>query len=174
MSQKKRATRLKILTYPNKILSRISSPTGDVTGDIAVFAESMIETLRHERGAGLAAPQVGLLKRIIVIDAACKEKVSGAEIIAMFDPVITDSGDEVVDEEGCLSMPFIFTNIARAKAIKVEYTDSGGARREMEATGFLARCIAHEIDHLDGILFWDRVSVIKRGILKIKHWRNQG
>lgn len=174
MHQKERAAKLKILIYPNPVLSRISSPVGEVTDDIVLFAVSMIETLRLEVGAGLAAPQVGLLRRIIVIDTACKEKVSGGEIVAMIDPVIARSSGVVVDEEGCLSMPYIFTNIPRAKTINVRYTDLSGARREMEAEGFMARCIAHEIDHLDGILFWDRVSVIKRGILKIQRWRNRG
>ncbi|VAX15920.1 Peptide deformylase [hydrothermal vent metagenome] len=161
---------LKILTYPNPALTKKSEPVEEVNDDIRALAQAIAETMVNAPGIGLAAPQVGILKRIIVIDTArVNIDIEGAsKPLTMINPTIIETCGLVVDEEGCLSMPKLYADVPRPEKIRAEYTDIDGKRQEISATGYLARCIAHEIDHLDGVLFWDHLGVIRRNMLKLK------
>ncbi len=117
---------------------------------IQVLVEDMLETMSHAEGVGLAAPQVGILKRIIVIDI-------GDGPIVGINPVITSEEGEELDTEGCLSVPGESGTVSRPQKLTVEYTDIDGRRNEMEVEGLLARVFCHEIDHLDGVLYIDKL-----------------
>jgi peptide deformylase len=117
-------------------------------------------------GVGLAAPQVGVSERLIVLDVRNKEGTTG--LITLINPEIIEAEGRVVEEEGCLSLPGITENVARAERVLVRGHDLEEREREIEAEGLLAVALQHEIDHLEGILFIDRVSRLKRGIIQRK------
>lgn len=119
---------------------------------IKTLMDDMLETMYYEEGVGLAAPQIGILKRIVVID------VDDGNIYKMINPEIISSSGEEVMEEGCLSVPDNRGDVVRPSKVKARYTDENGEVKEIEAEGLLARCICHELDHLDGILFVDRME----------------
>lgn len=119
---------------------------------IKTLMDDMLETMYYEEGVGLAAPQIGILKRIVVID------VDDGNIYKMINPEIISSSGEEVMEEGCLSVPDNRGDVVRPSKVKARYTDENGELKEIEAEGLLARCICHELDHLDGILFVDRME----------------
>src|SRR3546814_10158330 len=115
-------------------------------------------------GVGLAAPQIGVTRRIIVVDVAGKDEKP--QPIALVNPEVVWRSDEtLVYEEGCLSLPELYADVERPAAVKVRYLDRDGASREVEGEGLLAVCLQHEIDHLDGVLFIDRISALKRHIM---------
>jgi peptide deformylase len=126
----------------------------------------MFETMYDARGIGLAAPQIGLSERLIVVDI----KEEGSEPMALLNPTVVEFGsakDRV--EEGCLSIPNVAATVERPTTVVVEATDAKGQPVRIEADGMLARCLQHEIDHLDGVLFIDRISPIKRKMLLAKY-----
>jgi peptide deformylase len=127
--------------------------------------DDMLETMHAANGIGLAAPQVGVLKRIIVVDVA-RPPEQAPQPYRMANPEILWRSEEcVVGEEGCLSLPDQFGEVTRAASIRVRFLDHENEIREIEAGGLLARCIQHEIDHLEGTLFVDHLSALKRNII---------
>ncbi len=126
--------------------------------------KGMLETMYDANGIGLAAPQVGVFKRVIVVDIAPPD--APAQPIRLVNPeIFWQSNDAVAGEEGCLSLPEQYAEVSRPSRIRLRYLDHENKRRELEADGLLARCIQHEVDHLDGVLFVDHVSAVKRNII---------
>ncbi len=153
---------LRILEYPNPILKRRAEPVGPVDDDIRRLMDDMLETMYAAPGIGLAAPQVGVSKRIVVIDVSEGKNAP----LRLVDPrPIWKSDRLVVAEEGCLSLPDQYAEVKRPDAVEVAYLDEHGEARTLRAEGLLARCLQHEIDHLDGILFVDHLSPLKRNII---------
>jgi peptide deformylase len=124
----------------------------------------MLETMYAAPGIGLAAPQVGVGLRVIVLDVA-REGEPKAPMKLANPEIVWASDDDASYEEGCLSVPEHYAEVVRPRAVKVRYLDEGGAAREIEAEGLLATCLQHEIDHLDGILFLDHLSALKRNMI---------
>jgi len=156
---------LNIVTYPDPILSGKAEKVGDVDGDIKKLMEDMLETMYLAPGVGLAAPQVGVAKRIIVIDAGGEDK---REPILLADPEILSGEGKLVHEEGCLSLPEFREKITRNEKVRVRGINEEGKETLYDAEGLLAVVFQHEIDHLDGILLINRVSGLKRDIYKRK------
>jgi peptide deformylase len=156
---------LTIVTFPDPILSRKAQKVGDVNGDTVKLMESMLETMYEAPGVGLAAPQVGVDKRIIVVDAGGEQK---REPILLADPEIVSCEGKLVYEEGCLSLPEFREKITRSEKVCVRGINEKGKEAVYDAEGLLAVVLQHEIDHLDGVLLINRVSGLKRDIYKRK------
>lgn len=157
--------KLEILIYPDQRLKQVSAQVEEITDEIITFTEDLIFTMEQSpHTVGLAAPQVGVLARIIVVDISPKEPNSG--LIVLVNPQIVASSQNKVVREGCLSIPQYTANIKRAKKITVKGLDLDGKEIEIETTGFEAVALQHEIDHLDGILFLDRIRSAKRDLFK--------
>ena len=150
-----------ILTEPNAILRKKSLLVDQVDGDIQKLMDDMLETMYLAPGIGLAAIQVGVPKRVIVLDIARKDEPKNP--MYFINPeIITKSKDSLAYEEGCLSVPGQFAEIARPSNCYIKYLDYYGKPQELKAEGLLATCIQHEIDHLEGILFIDYLSKLKK------------
>lgn len=158
---------LSIKLYPDPILNQVCSEVTQLDDNIQKLCTDMAETMYKSRGIGLAAPQVGILQRVIVVDVSDERN----ELVPMINPKITWSEGKVTSEEGCLSIPDYRDTISRKKSIKVEAITPKGEHFQLEADGLLAICIQHEIDHLDGILFIQRLSRLKRELFK--RWFNK-
>ncbi|HZF07091.1 MAG TPA: peptide deformylase [Patescibacteria group bacterium] len=154
---------LKVLRYGDPALRRRAAPVGEVTADVRARIADMTETMYDEVGIGLAAPQVGISLRLIVV--ADEE---GRAVQALLNPAIVDRGGEATGEEGCLSIPGVFAPVTRAAWVTVEAQDVNGRPLAIRATGLRARVLQHEIDHLDGVLFIDRVDPVTRDRIKRK------
>ena len=155
---------LPIIVAPDPRLKKKSAPVARMDADLRRLMDDMLETMYDAPGIGLAAPQVGVLKRVIVVDVARENEARQPYLMA--NPELTwVSDDDASYEEGCLSLPEHYAEVARPAAIKVRYLDREGEIRELEADGILATCIQHEIDHLDGILFVDHISALKRNMI---------
>ena len=152
---------LTVRKYGDPILRRRAEPVGEVTPEIRAILRDMIDTMYREVGVGLAAPQVGISLRLMVID---DEKGRGPR--ALVNPEIVDQGGRVVAEEGCLSIPGIFAPVARAEWVRLEAQDEEGQPVTVETKGLYARVIQHEMDHLDGVLFIDRLDAVRRDRVK--------
>ena len=162
----------KILTEPNKILRQISQPVEKVGDEEKELMRDMLETMYSANGIGLAAIQIGIPKRIIVMDLSKEENKK----LPMYfvNPVIEEKNNEKTTyEEGCLSVPNQFAEIDRPSKCKVEYLDFNGNKQSLQAEGLLATCIQHEIDHLEGILFIDYLSKLKKEMIIKKLSKNQ-
>ena len=162
-----------ILTEPNKILRQISKPVEKVGKEEQILMDDMLETMYNAKGIGLAAIQIGIPKRIIVLDISKEEN----EKTPMFfvNPVIKNKNIELSTyEEGCLSVPNQFAEIDRPSECKVEYLDYNGEKKFLEAKGLLATCIQHEMDHLEGILFIDYLSKLKKTMIIKKLSKQKG
>lgn len=156
-----------ILIHPDPRLKKVASPVADLSDELRVLAKDMLETMHDAPGIGLAAPQIGVLERLIVLDCAHKE--GEPEPLVMFNPeVIQSSEDENVYEEGCLSIPDQFAEVTRPAEVKVGWLDSDGNPHEQEFDGLWATCIQHEIDHLNGKLFIDYLKPLKRQMITRK------
>lgn len=155
---------LPILIAPDRRLKQSAAAVGRVDAGIRRLMDDMLATMYGSQGIGLAAPQVGVLKRVIVVDVSGPDDVR--EAYRMADPELVWRADQVAAaEEGCLSLPEQFADVSRPTAIRVRYRDEADQVRELAAEGLLARCIQHEIDHLEGVLFVDHLSAVKRGII---------
>ena len=154
----------KILTEPNKLLRQISRNVDRVTGEEKALMDDMLDTMYDAPGIGLAAIQIGVPKRIIVMDISRDEDKKEPRYFV--NPVIKNRGEEKTKyEEGCLSVPDQFAEIERPNTCEVEYLDYDGKKQILKADGLLATCIQHEMDHLEGILFIDYLSKLKKSII---------
>ena len=153
-----------ILTEPNKILRQISQPVEKVDDEERELMKDMLETMYSLKGIGLAAIQIGVPKRIIVLDISKEE--NNKNPMYFVNPIIKNKNKELATyEEGCLSVPGQFAEIDRPSECDVEYLDYNGEKQFLHATGLLATCIQHEIDHCDGKLFIDYLSKLKKSII---------
>ncbi len=155
---------LPILLVPDPTLRAKARPVAPGDADaVRALAPRMLATMYKAPGIGLAAPQVGTLLRLVVIDIQREEQ---PEPFVMVNPeVVAASDEEATREEGCLSLPGQYADVTRPARIKVRWQDLDGAKREMEAEGLLAACVQHEIDHLNGVLFVDYLSALKRNMI---------
>lgn len=161
-----------IITYPAPILRKTAKSIEDLNDDILRLSEDMLETMRLARGAGLAANQVGVPVRLIVLEADTEKKAENPIIVV--NPVIVECGaTEETSEEGCLSLPKFYEFVKRAEKVLVRGMSLKGETFEMECEGHLARAFQHEIDHLNGILFIDHLSPIKKDLFKKKYSKQE-
>ena len=150
-----------IIKLPDKRLRLVSEPVKRIDASLRKLVEDMFETLYAAPGIGLAGIQVGVAKRVIIMDLSKKEDTRKPEVF--INPEITWASEEKSTyEEGCLSIPEYYEEVERPAVVKVKYLDLEGKAREVEAGGLLATCLQHEIDHLNGILFIDHISKLKR------------
>lgn len=164
--------KLKIIELPNPILRQVSKEVKQVDEDVKITLADMLETMYKANGAGLAAPQVGLLKRMVVIDAARKGEEPAP--YKMVNPKIVWHSDELQEcQEGCLSIPNQYAPVQRFESVKVEYLDENGKSCVLDAKGFLAVAIQHELDHLDGIIFIDHLSKLRQKMMFKKQEKRQ-
>ena len=154
----------KILTEPNKILREKSLVVEKVDGDLQQLMDDMLETMYAAPGIGLAAIQVGVPKRVIVLDITSKEELNNP-IFFVNPEIIERSVNKATYEEGCLSVPGQFAEIERSDSCHIKYLDYHGQSKQIVAKGMLATCIQHEIDHLEGILFIDYLSKLKKSMI---------
>ena len=163
-----------IVKYPDPILERPTEPVTEFNDELRKFVDNMFESMYAAKGIGLAAPQVGVSKRLTVIDLSFKERPE--EKIILINPEIVLREGKQYEEEGCLSLPEIREKVSRAAKVKVRAQDLDGNWFEMEGTELLARAFQHEIDHLDGVLFFRRVSALKRDLIlrKIRKMQKAG
>jgi peptide deformylase len=158
---------LEILTYPNDFLRKISKEVEQIDGNLQSLISAMIETMHAAPGVGLAANQVGNDQRILVFDVALEDGKRFSNIL--INPRIVDRHGEILSEdEGCLSVPDFRSNVKRSESVLVEAVDCDGNPLSIEASGFLAIVLQHEIDHLEGKLFVDHISLLKKQILNRK------
>ncbi|MEE9523276.1 MAG: peptide deformylase [Thermodesulfovibrionales bacterium] len=158
---------LKIHTYPDEILKRPADPLKDINGKVQPLIDDMINTMHAAPGIGLAAPQIGKSDRLVVVDITNAEEEH--PLIVLINPVIAEFEGKMDSEEGCLSVPDYIYTIRRHEKILVKGLDRNGKEIEIEATGLLSRALQHELDHLDGILFIDRLSKIKKEFFKKRY-----
>ena len=155
-----------ILIHPDPRLKKVCDPVAEITPELRRLAEDMLETMYDAPGIGLAAPQVGVTKRLIVMDCI---KDGPAEPIVLFNPqVIWSSEDLSTYEEGCLSIPDQYAEVKRPAEVQVRWMDLDGAEQERQFAGLWATCVQHEIDHLDGKLFIDYLGPLKRQMITRK------
>lgn len=159
-----KAETLPILFVPDKRLRLKARPVGDADGDtVRALADRMLATMYAAPGIGLAAPQIGEGLRLVVIDVQPKE---APDPMVLVNPeIIAESAELAMREEGCLSLPGQYADITRPARVKVRYLDLTGAKREIEGEGLLSACLQHEIDHLNGVLFVDHLSALRRNMI---------
>jgi peptide deformylase len=155
---------LPILTAPDPELKKISQPVKQVDVSIRKLMDDMLETMYHAPGIGLAAPQVGVLKRVIVLDLA-REGEEPQPLRIANPEIVWVSDEDATYNEGCLSVPEHYADVVRPAACRVKYLDQDNQQQEIAAEGLLATCLQHEIDHLDGVLFIDHLTSLKRNII---------
>ena len=161
-----------IITVPNEVLKKISNPIENIGESEKKLVNDLFETMYNSNGIGLAAVQVGILKRILVIDVSTKEEKKNP--LCFINPVIKKISDETsVYEEGCLSIPDTFIEIERPKICEVEYIDLDGKLKNIRCDGLLSTCLQHEINHLDGKLIIDHLTKLKRDIIIKKISKNK-
>ena len=166
---------LPILVAPDPRLQKKSDPVVKVDAEIQQLMSDMLETMYKAPGIGLAAPQVGVLKRVIVLDIAPEDEPPAP--LKMANPeIVWVSDDDASYNEGCLSVPEHYADVVRPAACRVRYLDEHNEVKELEAEGLLATCVQHEIDHLDGVLFIDHLTSLKRNIIlrKLLKAKKQG
>jgi peptide deformylase len=153
-----------VLTFPDERLRTVAKPVESVDASIKTLVKDMFETMKDEKGIGLAATQINVHKRVVVMDVSDEQN----EPYVFINPEITEKSGSTVSEEGCLSVPNNYAKVDRAEKVKVTALDENGAPFELEAEGLLAVCIQHELDHLQGKLFVDYLSPLKRDRIKKK------
>lgn len=164
---------LPIVEVPDPVLRRTCAPVAEVTDEVRGIVADMFDTMYDARGIGLAAIQVGILQRIVVIDLQDRETEeeepapeAARDPHAFIDPEIVEVSEELSTyNEGCLSIPEQYAEVTRPARCRVTWLDTDGARQEAEFDGLMATCMQHEIDHLNGVLFIDHISRLKRGML---------
>jgi len=172
---------LEIKLYPEPILLKKTKPIESIDNELAQLAKNMLFTMYNAPGIGLAGPQIGKDKRMFVLDVDYEREESTSEnddtkaILSSFNPMvfinpeITPIGEEKIKyQEGCLSLPGIYDDVTRYKNIQVDFMDINGEKKTLEADGLLSICIQHEKDHLDGIMFIDHLSLLKKNFYKKK------
>lgn len=157
---------LEVRTLGDPVLEKKAAPVEAVDDAVRKLLEDMLETMHHEKGIGLAAPQVGVSRRMVVVQV-------GAKVFKLVNPVIEEKRGKSCGLEACLSVPELEGDVERADWIRLRYLDEQGEEQTLECDDLLARCIQHELDHLDGVLFVTRVSPARRMLLskKIKEMR---
>ncbi len=163
-----------IVKYPDPILQQVAEPVVTFDKELERLVEDMFESMYDARGIGLAAPQIGVKKRITVIDLS--NKANAEDKLVLINPEIIYREGKQFSEEGCLSLPEIREKVTRAQKVKIRAQDVKGEWFELEGEELLSRCFQHEIDHLDGVLFLFRVSALKRDLLlrKIRKLQKAG
>lgn len=166
--------KLPILLYPSPVIRKKSLPVTSIDGQLQRFIDDMVETMYAAPGMGLAAPQVGALKRVIVLDPSHDRARARPQVL--INPVLVTGEGQVVEEEGCLCIPDLNEPVSRFKQVIVKGYDRNEKEVILEGADMLARILQHEIDHLDGVLFIDRLSTAKRLLLKrrLKKTAKQG
>lgn len=157
---------LRIRHYPEPVLKQVAAPVTDIDEELRTLARDMAETMYDAPGVGLAAPQVGVSRRLVVIDCAPRE---APELLTCVNPEIVAREGETYEEEGCLSIPGYYARVPRSERVRVRFLDLDGRTVERDAEGLLAIAFQHEIDHLDGVLFVDRLSPLKKGMFRKKY-----
>ncbi len=157
-----------ILTYPAPVLKVRATPVEDIGGDVAQLVEDMAETMYAAPGVGLAAPQVGIGQRIIVLDVHGEDEPPGKRLLKLINPVIAEREGEIVWEEGCLSVPDFTAPVTRARRVLVRAWTPDEREIEVEGEELMAVALQHEIDHLEGKLFLDRLSRLKRDLYRAR------
>tara|TARA_B100000989_G_C19489940_1_gene449292 strand:- start:882 stop:1406 length:525 start_codon:yes stop_codon:yes gene_type:complete len=153
-----------IITVPDEVLKKISTPIEKIGLNEKRLIDDLFETMYHSKGIGLAAVQVGILKRIIVIDISGKDEEK--KPLSLINPIIKKVSNETsIYEEGCLSIPDTFIEIERPKTCEVDYIDINGKKKNLSCDGLLSTCLQHEINHLDGKLIIDNLSKLKRDLI---------
>ncbi|KJE33790.1 peptide deformylase [Thalassospira sp. HJ] len=156
-----------ILIVPDPRLKKECAPVEEVNDEIKTLLDDMLETMYAAPGIGLAAPQIGVMKRVVVMDVS--DDKDKPEPLKLINPeIIWESEDTSVYQEGCLSIPEQYADVERPAEVGMRYMDENGEMHEIEADGLLATCIQHEIDHLDGVLFTDYLSALKRNMIMKK------
>jgi peptide deformylase len=150
-----------IITLPDKRLRLVSKPVKAVTEEVRKLVEDMFDTMYDAPGIGLAAIQIGEPQRVVTLDLAKKDEPRDPKVL-INPEIVAASEDKSTHEEGCLSIPEFYEEVERPATVTVRYLDVDGEARQVEATGLLATCIQHEIDHLNGVLFIDHISKLKR------------
>jgi len=158
-----------IRIYPDEVLKQKAVKVEEFDSELKELVDDMFETMYKRGGVGLAANQVGVLKRVFILDLKAGRHGSGGERMVFVNPEIVRSEGEVVHEEGCLSLPGLWKKVKRAKRIVVRAQDLEGKEFELEAEGLLSRAIQHELDHLNGIVFIDRLSPLQRRLALEKY-----
>ncbi len=170
-------TILPLIIAPDPRLKTQSLPVEKIDAEIRALAADLFDTMYAERGIGLAAVQVGVLKRLVVADVTWRDDGTPGEQFVLINPeILSDSQDIQSYKEGCLSFPDQFAEVERPKAVRVRYLDLDGKQQEKDFDGILATCIQHEIDHLNGITFVDHISNMKRDMIlrKLTKLKKQG
>ena len=159
-------TVLPIIIAPDPRLKTKSQPVTEITPEIHQLMNDMVDTMYAAKGIGLSAVQVGVLKRIIVVDVDYRDEDGERKPVKMINPeIVGETEDSRVYNEGCLSFPGQYSEVERPEAVKVRYLDEHGKEQTIEADDLLATCIQHEIDHMDGIVFVDHISRVKRDVI---------
>ncbi len=152
--------------FGDPVLRKKAAPVSQITPQIRGLAERMFEVMYGARGLGLAAPQVGVSQRVFIVDVEPEEGVRVKRVFV--NPVLVAKEGSMIGEEGCLSIPGLYADVKRAARVVLEALDETGTPFRVEAEGMLARVLQHELDHLDGVLFVDRLSIIRRKLLEPK------
>jgi peptide deformylase len=165
-AEENRMALLPVITAPDPRLKRTAAPVARVDDAVRRLMDDMVDTMHEAPGVGLAAPQVGVLKRVIVVDATPRDQDQEPRPYRLVNPeIVWVSDEQVMAEEGCLSLPDQFVELRRPGEVKLRHLDADGVEQELDAEGLLARCILHEMDHLEGILFVDHLSAVRRSII---------
>ena len=164
----------KVIKYPDPVLAQKAEPVTVFDKKLRTLVADMFESMYADKGIGLAAPQIGILQRITVVDLSFKK--TPEDKLVLINPEIVEREGKQLEEEGCLSLPEIREKVSRAAWVKVRAQDEHGEWHEYEGEELLARAFQHEIDHLDGVLFIDRISALKRNLIlrKIKKLQRDG
>jgi peptide deformylase len=166
-------TILPILIHPHPVLRQKAEKVGDITPEILKLLDDMLETMYAAPGIGLAAPQIGVSKRIVVMDVAGEDVGKKRNPMKLINPeIIAVSEMKTTLDEGCLSLPEMRVEVSRPEIVTVRYKDEKGTEHTIEATDLLAKCFQHEIDHLDGKLIFDYLSPLKRDMALRKYNKN--
>lgn len=167
MNKKQQMTKLTILKYPHPFLKKVAKPVAEnaIDDNLRDTINAMFSAMYEAHGGGLAATQVGLDMRVFIMDGSENKDQS----IVAINPKILEKKGEIYEEEGCLSFPGVSATVKRAEWVKMTALNISGERYELETDGYLGRCIQHELDHLNGITYFDHLSALKRSIIEKKY-----
>lgn len=157
-----------ILIHPDPRLKKVCEPVGEITADLRRLADDMLQTMYDAPGVGLAAPQVGVLRRVIVMDCVKQAEIPPRPMVLLNPEVVWSSEDMSTYEEGCLSIPEQYADVQRPDRVQVRWTGLDGVAQQEEFSGLWATCVQHEIDHLNGRLFIDHLGPLKRQMITRK------